>query len=206
MTISHRRTLLILIMLLLSFLLTACGPPKKPENIENICRIFYQYPNWYWDARKSQARWGVPVAVQMSIIRQESSFNGKAKPPRGKVLWVIPWRKSSAYGYSQVKNETWKRYKKATGSHFVSRDDFSDATDFVGWFGQEAHRRAGINPNNAYALYLAYHEGIGGYERRTYRKKEWLIKVAHRVSLRANVWNSELRRCAHKIKKPWYKF
>ena len=185
--------------------LTGCMSTPKPHDIDNICAIFNQYPDWYWAARKSAVRWRVPISVQMSIMRQESSFLAKAKPPRTKLLWVIPWRRESdAYGYAQIKNSTWDNYKKATGTHFASRSNFGDAINFIGWYANSAHTRAGIAKNDAYRLYLAYHEGVGGYQRGTYRNKAWLIKVSKHVGVRASVWRQELLSCQSRIHKPWY--
>jgi len=181
------------------------APPRNPNN---ICLIFRQYPDWYWAAAKTRRRWGVPVSVLMAIVHQESHFSAKAKPPRRKILWVIPWfRPTSAYGYSQAVNETWRRYKRDTGrtSMFTSRNAFGDAADFIGWFVNQAHKRAGISKVDAYALYLAYHEGIGGYMRGTYKRKAWLIAVAKKVQRRAWIYRSQLRICEASLpKKPWW--
>jgi len=51
----------------------------------------------------------------MAIIRQESSFQADAQPPRSRILWIIPGpRPSSAYGYSQALDGTWDWYRQAT--------------------------------------------------------------------------------------------
>ncbi|MCD6055751.1 MAG: hypothetical protein K0R12_713 [Gammaproteobacteria bacterium] len=185
--------------------LSACTATPKPNNVDSICAIFHEYPDWYWAAKKTEDRWGVPIAVQMSIMRQESSFIADAKPPRTKLLWVIPWtRPSDAYGYGQVKDDTWDSYRVKNGGIFPSRANFADVSDFVGWYAESAHRRAGISKSDAYRLYLAYHEGVGGYQRGTYRDKEWLIHVAEHVSARASIWQSQLQHCESKIPKPWY--
>jgi len=179
----------------------------RPNYIENICLIFKQYPEWYWDAQAVQKRWGLPISTLMAIIYQESHFNATAKPPRTKLLWIIPWKRpTSAYGYSQAVDHTWKSYKTANGHTFVSRDAFGDAADFIGWYAYQAHQRAGISRRNAYAIYLAYHEGIGGYMRGTYRSKPWLMDVARNVQRRANVYRSQLLRCQASLpKKSWWK-
>ena len=47
---------------------------------------------------------GVPASLHLSFIKQESSFERTARPPRKKVLGFIPGlRPSSAYGYSQAR-------------------------------------------------------------------------------------------------------
>ena len=187
----------------LLLLLCACTP-APPHNVDNLCDIFDEYTNWYWITKKTQREWGVPINVQMAIIHQESKFNGKAKPDRTKVLWVIPWtRPSSAYGYSQALVETWQDYKKKSGNN-GDRDNFAAASDFIGWYGQQAHTIAGINRGNAYQLYLAYHEGITGFQKKTYLNKKWLINVAHKVSARANRYQIQLKSCEKKFRKKWW--
>ncbi len=149
-------------------------------------------------------RWGVPIPVQMAIIRQESRFRDDAKPPRRKLLGMIPWtRPSSAYGYGQVKDETWDWYIQKTGNRGADRDDFDDAIDFVGWYGSVSHRSLGISKWDAYSQYLAYHEGHGGFKRKTYRKKSWLMKVAHRVQVKAKQYSVQLARCEDRLGRGW---
>ena len=179
-----------------------------PNRIENICSIFRQYPDWYWSAKKVRSHWGIPISILMAIIYQESRFNATAKPPREKLLWIIPWfRPTSAYGYSQAVNNTWQRYKRDTGQSGASRDAFEDAADFIGWYANQAHIRVGISKTNTRAIYLAFHEGIGGYSRGTHLKKKWLLAVANKVEARAWVYNSQLIRCEASLpQKPWWRF
>jgi hypothetical protein len=175
-------------------LLTACAP-APPSNPQNICNIFKQYPRWYKDTKASQKKWGVPISVQMAIIYQESGFKHDAKPERGTLLWVIPWKRpSNAYGYSQALDSTWDLYLKKTGNN-GDRDEFEAATDFIGWYGYQAHKEAKIPRNDAYKLYLAYHDGIGGYKRNTYKNKVWLKNIAKRVQARATLYQKQLERC-----------
>ena len=98
---------------------------NPPENISNSCDIFNEKGGWYSDAVDSYEKWGVPVHVQLAIIYQDSRFVHDAKPPRKKLLWVIPWtRLSSAYGYGQIKDSTWDWYLQSTGNRWADRDDF----------------------------------------------------------------------------------
>lgn len=195
----------IILTLLISLILVGCVSPP-PRDVNNICSVFRQYPKWYTDALDVQRRWRVPVAVQMAIIHQESKFDANAEPQRTKLLWVIPWtRPSTAYGYTQALRSTWALYKQSQGSLWASRDNFTDGVDFIGWYANQANRRAGIPRNNAYDLYLAYHEGIGGYMQKTYMKKHWLIPVAHKVSARAHIYQAQLARCKKSLTtKAWH--
>ena len=177
-------------------LLTSCMRAAPPANVNQACAMFKQYPKWYRQAKDVERRWKVPVEVQLAIIHQESKFDSNAMPKRKKLLWVIPWsRPSSAYGYTQALQSTWKNYRQSRGGAWASREDFGDAVDFIGWYANQAYKRAGILRNDAYQLYLAYHEGIGGYERKTYLKKPWLIQVARKVKYQSHRYASQLNYC-----------
>lgn len=181
--------------LLLAFFLTSCVK-KPPNDINDACHIIRQYPQWFKAAKDVERRWRVPVPVLFAIIYQESKFDGQAMPPRRKLLAVIPWnRPSTAYGYSQALRTTWYGYKKELGGFWASRDNFGCAVDFIGWYANIANRRAAISREDAYSLYLAYHEGVGGYMRKTYLKKPWLIQVARKVKAHALLYQAQLNRC-----------
>ncbi|MCB1694076.1 MAG: transglycosylase SLT domain-containing protein [Pseudomonadales bacterium] len=193
-----------LITLLLVVTLGGCAS-APPENKENICEIFREKGGWYKDARHASNRWGAPIPVMMSFMYQESGFRSGAKPPRTKILWIIPGpRPASAKGYSQATNETWSAYKKATGQWIADRNDFDDAIDFMGWYIDQSYRRNRIAKDDAYNQYLAYHEGQGGYAKRTYRKKKWLLKTASTVQRRASMYSSQLKSCQKEFETPWF--
>ncbi len=163
---------------------------------DNICEIFREKRAWYRSAHASYRRWGIPIPVMMAIIHQESRFEAKAKPPRTTCLCIFPGpRPSTAYGYSQALDETWEKYKRSTGNRGADRDDFGDAVDFIGWYCSVSHTRCRIARNDAYNLYIAYHEGHGGFLRKTYQKKEGLRRVASRVGSRTRMYEKQLASC-----------
>ena len=108
---------------------------------------------------------------------------------------MIQKRKSSAYGYAQAIDGTWDIYKKQAKKPFASRRSFKDSVDFIGWYNKKSNKLLGIPKDNARLLYLAYHEGQTGYARGSYRKKTWLMGVANKVSRRASMYKTQLRRC-----------
>lgn len=186
---------------LLGSLLAVSCSNAPPQNLVNSCEIFKEKDDWYDAALESYEKWGVPIHVQLAIIYQESRFIHDAKPPRRKLLWIIPWtRPSSAYGYGQIKDSTWDWYLKSTGRRWADRDDFDDVTDFIGWYGNMSHRILGISKWDAYSQYLAYHEGQGGYKRKTYQGKKWLLKVAKKVDNRAGNYYAQLKKCEESLK------
>jgi len=176
--------------------LFGCATPNPPRNPDNLCEIFREHDDWYEDAADSRERWGIPIPVMMAILHQESKYIHDAKPPRTTCLWFFPGpRPSSAYGYAQVLDGTWEEYQESTGNSWADRDDFGDAIDFVGWYCALSVKKCGISRNNARNLYLAYHEGRGGFNRKTYAKKAWLLKVAGRVQERAVRYRGQLAAC-----------
>lgn len=190
----------VLLPCLLIALLTACTS-SPPRNTDNLCAIFREKDDWYEHAAKARDEWGSPIPIMMAIMHQESRFDATAKPPRGKILGFIPGpRPSSAFGYSQAKKTTWAEYKRDAGRFGADRDDFADSIDFIGWYNAQSVRRSGIAANDAHALYLAYHEGHGGYNRATYRKKPWLTQVAGKVERRAGSYHSQLASCEEELK------
>lgn len=184
---------LLLSVCLLALAGCASGPPK---NVNDACKIFKEKDDWYEYANDSFEKWGVPVHVQLAIMWQESRFRAQAKTPKDYALGFIPWgRITTAYGYAQVKDGTWDWYIDQTGNWGADRDDFEDATDFIGWYGNYSQRTLGISKWDAYNQYLAYHEGHGGWKRKNYNKKPWLIKVAKKVKNKAAIYSGQLKRC-----------
>ena len=173
---------------------------SPPRNTENACNMLAEKPGWYDAVKDASDSWNVTEGLILSFIRQESSFVADAKPPRTKILWVLPGpRASSAYGYPQAKDGTWGDYRRDTRSYLAKRDNFRDAVDFVGWYVDRAYRIARIPKSDAYKHYLAYHEGVGGFERGTFKSKRWLIGVARRVDQMAKTYDSQLDGCRDKL-------
>lgn len=182
--------------LLLCLFMAGCSSVSPPSNPNNICDILSDKPEWYKGAKKAEDRWGSKVPVMMSIMYQESAFVQKARPPRTKILWIFPGpRASDAYGFAQVKSDTWDDYQRDAGSMFSRRDNFNDAIDFIGWYNAKSERTAKIKRNDAVNLYLAYHEGWGGYAKKTYASKGWLKSTAQKVAIRAADYERQLKTC-----------
>lgn len=190
---------------LLACLLVGCTA-KPPEDASNLCSIFKEKRSWYKHASKAANRWNADIGSMMAIIYQESSFRARAKPPRRRLLWIIPWRRpASSYGYAQAIDSTWQMYQRESGRHGADRNDFSDAIDFVGWYNDTSRRRNRIGKADAYNLYLAYHEGHGGYTKNTHENKRWLTDVAQKVSSRADRYRTQLVSCEKNLKKGFWR-
>jgi len=184
-----------LVAMAMSLLITGCAvaPPQKPDS---ACDIFRQYPDWYISAKQSEEKWGTPVPILLAFIHQESSFKPDAQPERTTFLGIFPGpRKSSSYGYTQALDSTWEEYQEKSGNRYASRGSFHDAVDFIGWYNYQGYLRNGIERNNTYYMYIAYHEGHGGYANKTWKNKSWLKDVSTKVANRAIQYHKQLEGC-----------
>ena len=132
--------------LALVLIVSACGGGggTPPRNLDNACSIVSQRASWLSDMKSVERKWGIPVHVQMATIHQESKFVSDARTPFRYAIGVIPMgRQSSAYGFSQALDATWKEYQVDQRRFGAKREKFRDAlrsqyyehaVDFV--FGQ----------------------------------------------------------------------
>jgi hypothetical protein len=189
----------VFLLALLPLFLTGClSTPAVTVN--NICTLMDEEVSWYRSVKASEKKYGAPAHVQLAIMYQESHFASDAKPPREKLFGVVPWfRPTTAYGFAQAKDATWDWYQLKTGNYSADRDDFDDASDFVGWYINQSKKRAGINKSDAYNQYLAYHEGHGGFKKKSYQRKPWLMKVARKVDDNAKRYKRQLNQCSTEL-------
>lgn len=188
-------------LLALSSLLGLSACAGKPERINDVCAVFAQnngwVGNWKNSASKAEREYGVPAPVLMATIRMESGFDGRARPPRKKILGFIPGKRaSSAYGYSQALDGTWSQYQAETGRFAARRSNFADAVDFVGWYHGKSVRTLGIAPHDTYSLYLAYYSGHAGYSRGTWRSNTSIQNYARKTARMAEQYQQQMQSCS----------
>lgn len=188
-----------------SVLLAGCAtaPPKQQDN---LCEIFREKSGWYDDAKDMEEEWGTPIHVAMAFIKQESGYRHDAKPPIDYVLGFIPWgRVSSAYGYAQAQDPAWDDFQRAT-DYGGSRTNFDDSLMFIGWYTSETQKTLGVSKWDTYHQYLAYHEGRGGFKRKSYQSKPTLIKVARKVEQQAKDYGWQLKQCRQELEdnRSWF--
>ena len=184
--------------------MTGCAA-APPQSQDDLCAIFDQYPGWYDAAKESEERWGTPPHILMSFVKQESAFINDAKPPRNRFLFIPLRRESSAEGYAQAQDEAWDEYQDQNGGLFRSRSDMKDALDFIGWYNHQSSESLGISKWDPKRLYLAYHEGRGGYARGSYNSKPEVVSTADRVDWQAREYGAQLRQCEDRFRcRHWY--
>ncbi len=178
--------------------LGSCGSKNfsAPRNLDNACSIVSERPAYLRAFKATERKWGVPVPVLMAIIYQESKFIGNNRTPHQYALGVIPvGRQSSAFGYSQALDATWREYQQREGGRGARRDNIRDASDFMGWYMNQTKDEIGISMSNTRDQYLAYHEGRTGFVRGTWKRKSWLARIAGEVDARAFMYDTQLRGC-----------
>lgn len=187
---------------LLAIAVGACSTlAPKPSNgeIADACLLLQRNKGWHEALRETARTWGAPMGFQLAVIKQESSFTPDARPPRGESQWfglVQGDYVSSAHGYSQALDGTWKMYQEKTGKWNASRTNFRDASDFIGWYFNTNGQRVGVGQYDYRAHYLIYHEGATGYMKGTWKNKAWLLDVAGRVAAQAARYESQISSCS----------
>ena len=186
------------IVIILAFVfIQSCGIFNRvPYSQNDACKILEKKTSWRKSVNSSSKKWGVSPGLQLAFIKTESNFRARAKTPRKFFLGIIPTgRISSAYGYSQALNGTWDWYKKDTGNKSARRTNFSDSTDFIGWYVNQTHKKLKISKSNVYRQYLAYHQGHAGYRSGRYKSSEAIMAVAKRTSKTASIFEKQLKNC-----------
>lgn len=177
------------------------GCVSTPKNTTNACAVLEQkdgfFFNWRRSAKKAERKYGIPMPVILATVYTESGFRQRARPPRKKLLGLIPWKRpSSAYGYSQAVKGTWDEYRRQTGNKTARRTSFDDTAQFIAWFHRESIRKNHISPNDAYNLYLNYHLGHRAYARG--QTTPIAIQGARRMQAMAQRYDMQLRRCGRR--------
>lgn len=186
----------IFVLLSLSGCSSFFGESKTTNNPNNACSMLKENPDWLEASLDSYEKWGTPISIQLAFIRQESSFRHDARPIRKNKWYEFGTNyQSSAYGYSQALDGTWEHYLNSTNQVFKRRDSFKDSVDFIGWYNKQSQKKNKINRKDSYDLYLAYHEGWGGYQRKDYKKKKFLKKAASNVEKWSYIYSKQLNNC-----------
>lgn len=195
-------------LILFLVLLCSCGKVIPPTQVDNACGIFSEKPKWYFDSQQASARWGISIPIILAFMHQESRFRSDAQPKRPWVLGIIPLaRPSTAYGYAQALDQTWKNYQTQTGNTRSQRYDYRASADFIGWYCHQAVEKLKLKQDDVFHLYLAYHEGIGGYVRQTYLKRQGIVDIAKKVENQSHRYATQMDACQNSLpQKHWYDF
>lgn len=184
-----RANLAILIISIL--LLNTTSLLASAQNTSNIsiCQILKYHPSWKNSLKNVDKKYNIPPAFTLAVIHQESKFHANAKN-----------KNSSAFGYAQALDGTWKVFQKDVEPN-AKRNNFNDSVEFVDWYMSRLAHKLHLKPSDSFDLYLAYMLGEGGYKNYTnnpYQNNDSLLKkeaIAAKVRLKSQVYNLELQNC-----------
>lgn len=183
--------------IILIFLVGCSSLPIESKDTSyphDACKMLHENNDWLMSSYSSFEKWGVPISVQLAFIKYESSFKYNARPIKKRGLFSDTYH-STAYGYSQALNGTWEEYKQKTKNHNADRTSFKDSTDFIGWYLNGVSNQIHVKTNDIYNLYLAYHEGVGGWKNKSYKKKKWLLIRSKKLEKQAFKYSSQIKKC-----------
>ncbi|MGI9344673.1 MAG: hypothetical protein ACR2PW_00210 [Gammaproteobacteria bacterium] len=166
-----------------------------PAENAHICEIFADNPSWPSHLQRASSRWDISRFQIMAFMYQESRFVSDARPPV--VEELSEHEASGAWGYAQATRVTWEEYLEEIGTDRVSRENFRDSADFIGWYNRRTHIALGIPETNTVHLYYAFHEGRGGYQRGTYETpgRAWLREVGKKVEAKEALYRRQSFNC-----------
>ncbi len=182
-----------------SFFISGCFVAPKMVIYDDVCKFMSDRISWYKILKETEIKYKVDKSLILAFIKQESSFNASAMPKAQQGFFSLFGKKEGAYGFAQAKLATWNEYQQATKNSAAKRNNFADSSDFIAWYVSKSNKLLGIDSNDAYNQYLAYHEGRGGFSRESYKQKPWLVKVAKKVFMSARNYKEELISCSREL-------
>lgn len=174
---------------LFCLLLLSCSETTNIDTNAGVCEILKQHPNWRKSLKQTQAKYKLEPAFVMALIYQESRFDANAKN-----------KYSSAYGYAQVIDSTWKHFQQQIKSN-AKRNNFDDSVKFIGWYMAQLSKILNIKMTDYSNLYMAYMLGATGFKRykagtlKNHVKIAQDKKIALKVKDYTNLYKSQLRKC-----------
>lgn len=173
----------------------------KVSNVDNACSILKENPDWLKAARRTSLVYGVPIHTQLAFVRHESNYVKKARPLNKNRKSIFDKKyASTAYGYAQVLDGTWDEFKTTFNNKRLKRTNFGHSVEFIGWYNKRHINTGIIHKDNVAHLYLAYHEGLGGYKKKTFLKKPWLVNYSRAVHATSDKYKHQINACNLKMK------
>lgn len=169
--------------------ISSCSERAKVDDSMGVCEILVQNPSWSKSLKAAQDTYKLPPAFAMAIIYQESKFKAEAKS-----------KGSSAYGYAQAIDGTWKNFQKDVKSN-AKRNNFNDSVQFVGWYTAQLAKSTKLKMSDSYNLYMAYMLGATGfkcYKAGTLKNKAKIVedkKLAQKVKDFTAHYQSQFKKC-----------
>ncbi|GAB4223233.1 MAG: transglycosylase SLT domain-containing protein [Francisella sp.] len=184
-----KRYLKVFSIMFLCILLLNCSEKVQIDHNKDICTILKENPDWKKTLIKVHEKYKVEPEFIMALIYQESRFDAKAKS-----------KHSTAYGYAQVINKTWKHFQEDVKAN-AKRDNFDDSAEFVGWYVSQLANKLKIKMTDYSNLYMAYMLGATGFKRYkngTFKNTEKIEKdkkITLKLKGYTKEYKSQLKQC-----------
>jgi hypothetical protein len=178
-----------LLLIFLIIIISSCSENTKIDDKMGACEILAQHSSWKKSLKTAQDKYNLPPAFAMAIIYQESKFDANAKS-----------KYSSAYGYAQAVDGTWKHFQEDVKSN-AKRNNFDDSVQFIGWYMSQLSKSLKLRMTDSKNLYMAYMLGATGFKRYksgTFKNKAKIQedkKIAEKVSNYTRVYQSQFKNC-----------
>lgn len=178
-----------LLLIFLIIIVSSCSEKTKINDNMRACEILAQHSSWKKSLKTAEQKYNLPPAFAMAIIYQESRFDSEAKS-----------KYSSAYGYAQAVDGTWKHFQEDVKSN-AKRNNFDDSVQFIGWYMSQLSKSLKLRMTDSENLYMAYMLGATGFKRYkagTFKNKAKIQedkKIAAKVTNYTKLYNSQLKGC-----------
>ena len=178
-----------LLLIFLIITISSCSEKTKIDDKMGVCEILAQHSSWKNSLKTAQEKYNLPPAFAMAIIYQESRFDAEAKS-----------KYSSAYGYAQAIDGTWKHFQQDVKSN-AKRNNFNDSVQFIGWYMSQLSKSLKLRMTDSKNLYMAYMLGATGFKRYkagTFKNKAKIEedkKIATKISNYTKIYQSQLKNC-----------
>ena len=178
--------------IVMAFVCASCDNNAAIKNPRDLCGIYRQKPSWRSALQRASTRYHVPASTIMAIMYTESRFVATARTPQRHIMGVPLMHASTALGYAQVLDGTWRYYLKSTNQLSADRENFADASLFIAWYVQSIQKACHLKSHQVAAIYLAYHNGIAAYQRGQVWHDAALVRLSKSVERLAKHYAGQL--------------
>lgn len=164
------------------------------EETNLACKVQTKRSGWFKTLEQTERRWGISTEAQLAIIADEWGLTAKDLPSIWRPGWSFIGRRAPGLpvGYQDA---TWNRYKFETGNQSASYKDFSDLSDFIGWYLSSAADIVGLMPGDAAGMYILWKEGPRGYQSRRWLNNTGMIYRSEQFAMRAQEISNGFQTC-----------
>ena len=183
----------------LTLLLSGCSLSINKKNQNNACEYLYDNP-YISHSIQSMTPSTKKQALFLAFIRYESNNDPYARPVK---YWLIknwvPWEyHSSAKGYAQSTEATWKDFNTQMADQVNYRHSYYSNIAFINWYITTKNETI-ESDDYFYEAYFLYHDGKKGYANKRKNRSNTLKDYAKKISSTAKSYHAQLKDCKKAI-------